>query len=163
MSEMLTSAGVKVLDGTVYEQNEVGFAGTKGFVGGFGRSALTAFGEPEIKNFVKAAMDEGVKLERAMAQLRTPKRVVVLHYAPIAATVAGESPEIFCYLGTSRLIEVVDRGGAWTRAPRSAPGQEYGRYRCAQCCASIAAVSTTAGRVPDFSGVEHTRIVLGAR
>lgn len=112
MSEMLTSAGVKVLDGTVYEQNEVGFAGTKGFVGGFGRSALTAFGEPEIKNFVKAAMDEGVKLERAMAQLRTPKRVVVLHYAPIAATVAGESPEIFCYLGTSRLIEVVDRHGA---------------------------------------------------
>jgi Icc-related predicted phosphoesterase len=112
LGEMLTSAGIKVLDGTAYEHNGVGFAGTKGFVGGFGRGALTAFGESEVKTFVKAAMDEGVKLERAMAQLRTPKRVVVLHYAPIAATVAGEAPEIFCYLGTSRLIEVVDRHGA---------------------------------------------------
>jgi uncharacterized protein len=112
LAEMLTSAGIKVLDGTAYEQGGVGFAGTKGFIGGFGRGALTAFGEPEVKSFVKAAIDEGVKLERAMAQLRTPKRVVVLHYAPIAATVVGEAPEIYCYLGTSRLIEVVDRHGA---------------------------------------------------
>jgi len=44
--------------------------------------------------------------------LRTPKRVVVLHYAPIAETVIGEAPEIFPYLGTSRLAEGVDRHGA---------------------------------------------------
>lgn len=110
--KLLTTAGIKVLNGTGYEQDGVGFAGTKGFIGGFGRAALTAFGEPEIKAFVKAAIDEGVKLERAMSLLRTPKRVVVLHYAPIQETVAGEFPEIYCYLGTSRLIEVVDRHGA---------------------------------------------------
>jgi Icc-related predicted phosphoesterase len=109
---MLRHAGIHLLDGTGYERDGVGFAGTKGFVGGFGRAALTAFGEPEIKAFVKAAMDEGVKLERAMSQLRTPKRVVVLHYAPVQDTVVGERPEIFCYLGTSRLIEVIDRHGA---------------------------------------------------
>jgi uncharacterized protein len=109
---MMTSEGIKVLDGTGYERNGVGFAGTKGFVGGFGRGVLTAFGEPEIKAFVKASIDEAMKLERAMSQLRTDKRVVVLHYAPIAATVVGEAQEIYPYLGSSRLAEVVDRHGA---------------------------------------------------
>jgi Icc-related predicted phosphoesterase len=106
---MMTAAGIKVLDGSAYERDGVGFAGTKGFVGGFGRGMLTAFGEPEIKTFVRAGIDEAVKLERAMSQLRTPKRVVVLHYSPIVATVEGESPEIYPFLGTSRLAEVVDR------------------------------------------------------
>jgi Icc-related predicted phosphoesterase len=109
---MMASEGIKVLDGTGYERDGVGFAGTKGFIGGFGRGVLTAFGEPEIKAFVKASIDEALKLERAMSQLRTAKRVVVLHYAPIAATVEGEAPEIYPYLGSSRLAEVVDRHGA---------------------------------------------------
>ena len=109
---MMTSEGIKVLDGTGYERDGVGFAGTKGFIGGFGRGALTAFGEPEVKAVVKASIDEALKLERAMSQLRSAKRVVVLHYAPIAATVAGEAPEIYPYLGSSRLAEVVDRHGA---------------------------------------------------
>ncbi|MGH3054153.1 MAG: metallophosphoesterase family protein [Gaiellaceae bacterium] len=109
---MMATAGIKVLDGTAYERDGVGFAGTKGFVGGFGRGMLTAFGEPAIKNFVKASIDEALKLERAMSQLRTQKRVVVLHYSPISGTVMGEAPEIFPFLGTSRLAEVVDRHGA---------------------------------------------------
>jgi uncharacterized protein len=110
--QTMTSAGIKVLDGSTYQRDDVGFAGTKGFVGGFGRGMLTAFGEDEVKTFVRAGIDEAVKLERAMSQLRTNKRVVVLHYSPIAATVEGESPEIYPFLGTSRLAEVVDRHGA---------------------------------------------------
>lgn len=112
LMRMMSGSGIKVLDGTAYERDGVGFAGTKGFVGGFGRGALTAFGEPEIKQFVQASIDETLKLERAMAQLRTPKRVVVIHYSPIAATVQGEAAEIFPFLGTSRLAEVIDRHGA---------------------------------------------------
>lgn len=112
LMRMLSSSGIKVLDGTAYERDGVGFAGTKGFVGGFGRGVLTAFGEAEIKQFVQASIDETLKLERAMAQLRTPKRVVVIHYSPIAATVQGEAAEIFPFLGTSRLAEVIDRHGA---------------------------------------------------
>src|ERR1700730_17247761 len=112
LMRMMTAAGLKVLDGTAYERDGVGFAGTKGFVGGFGRGVLTAFGEPEIKQFVQASIDEALKLERAMAQLRAQKRIVVLHYSPVAATVQGEPPEIFPFLGTSRLAEVVDRHGA---------------------------------------------------
>src|SRR5579863_6625886 len=90
LMKMMTEAGIKVLDGTAYERDGVGFAGTKGFPGGFGRGALTAFGEPEVKQFVQASIDEALKLERAMAQLRAPKRIVVIHYSPIAATVQGE-------------------------------------------------------------------------
>jgi len=112
LMRVMTSEGIKVLDGSAYERDGVGFAGTKGFVGGFGRGVLTAFGEPEIKTFVRASIDEALKLERGMSQLRTPKRVVVLHYSPIAATVRGEDPEVTPFLGTSRLAEVIDRHGA---------------------------------------------------
>jgi Icc-related predicted phosphoesterase len=112
LRRMLTNGGVKVLDGSGYEHDGVGFAGTKGFVGGFGRGVLTAFGEREIKDFVRASIDEAMKLERGMSQLRTPKRVIVVHYSPIAETVQGEAPEIFPFMGTSRLAEVIDRHGA---------------------------------------------------
>jgi Icc-related predicted phosphoesterase len=61
---------------------------------------------------VRAAIDEALKLERGLSQLRTPKRVVVLHYSPIAETVKGEAPEIYPFMGTSRLAEVIDRHGA---------------------------------------------------
>jgi len=110
--KMMTTEGIKVLDGTGYERDGVGFAGTKGFLGGFGRGMLTAFGEPEVKQFVQASLDETMKLERALMQLRTEKRVVVVHYAPICETVRGEPEQIYPYLGSSRLGEVIDRHGA---------------------------------------------------
>jgi len=112
LMRMMSQEGIKVLDGSAYERDGVGFAGTKGFVGGFGRGVLTAFGEAEIKTFVRAGIDEALKLERAMSQLRTKKRVIILHYSPIAATVEGEAQEIYPFLGTSRLAEVIDRHGA---------------------------------------------------
>ncbi len=112
LMKMMAGEGIKILDGTGYERDGVGFAGTKGFIGGFGRGALTAFGEREVKAIVQAAIDESLKLERALSQLRTEKRVVIMHYSPVAATVVGEAPEIYPYLGTSRMAEVVDRHGA---------------------------------------------------
>ena len=112
LTRMIVAAGIKLLDGSAYERDGVGFAGTKGFIGGFGRGVLTAFGEREVKDFVRASIDEALKLERGMSQLRANKRVVVLHYSPIAETVQGESPEIFPFMGNSRLAEVVDRHGA---------------------------------------------------
>jgi Icc-related predicted phosphoesterase len=112
LMRLMASEGIKVLDGTAYERDNVGFAGTKGFPGGFGRGVLTAFGEKEIKAFVQAAIDECLKLERALMQVQAEKTVVVVHYAPVLSTVQGEHPEIYPYLGTSRLAEVVDRHGA---------------------------------------------------
>jgi uncharacterized protein len=110
--KMMTAEGIKVLDGSSYERDGIGFAGCKGFYGGFGRGALTAFGEPEIKAFVQAGLNEALKLEKALSQLRTEKRIVVTHYAPIRQTVEGEPLEIFPFLGSSRFGEVIDRFGA---------------------------------------------------
>jgi Icc-related predicted phosphoesterase len=112
LMKMLTNEGVKVLDGSSYERDGVGFAGAKGFHGGFGRGVLTPFGEPEVKQFVQASIDESLKLERALSMLRTEKRVIVTHYSPVPDTVKGEPAEIFPYLGTSRLAEIIDRHGA---------------------------------------------------
>jgi Icc-related predicted phosphoesterase len=112
LARLICSSGIELLDGSAYERDGVGFAGTKGFVGGFGRGMLTAFGEREIKEFVRVSVDEALKLEREMSQLRTKKRIVVLHYSPIAETVQREAPEIFPFMGSSRLAEVVDRHGA---------------------------------------------------
>jgi uncharacterized protein len=109
---LMTTEGIKVLDGSSYERDNVGFAGAKGFLGGFGRGVLTAFGEKEVKAFVQAGIDETMKLERSLSMLRTQKTVIVTHYAPIAETVQGEPTEIWPYLGSSRLSDVIDRHGA---------------------------------------------------
>jgi Icc-related predicted phosphoesterase len=106
---ILTEAGVQMLDGEAYEVSGVGIAGAKGFSGGFGRATLGAWGEAATKRYVQEAVDEASKLEGALARLRTQRRVALLHYAPIRATVEGEPLEIMTYLGTSRLEEPLNR------------------------------------------------------
>jgi Icc-related predicted phosphoesterase len=103
--EIFVQNGVTVLDGESCEILGVGFAGAKGFIGGFGKYSLGAWGEEGIKGIVKEALDEALKLESALARLRAVHQIVVLHYSPIAATVAGEPIEIFPFLGSSRLEE----------------------------------------------------------
>lgn len=109
VKKVLGDSGVIVLDGDTYEISGVGFAGVKGFGGGFGRRALAPWGEPIIKQFVHEGIEEALKLENALGRLRTPTKVVLLHYAPIHATVVGEPDEIMPFLGSTRLEEVVDR------------------------------------------------------
>lgn len=110
---ILRERGVHVLDGDTFELNDqVGFAGTKGFMGGFGRGTLTAFGEASTKAFVDCTQEEVKKLELALRKLATPIRVAVMHYAPVVDTVVGEPEVIFPFLGTDRLAEPLDRYGA---------------------------------------------------
>ncbi|MFL5580021.1 MAG: metallophosphoesterase [Gemmatimonadaceae bacterium] len=109
VAKILTDAGVTMLDGEAQEVLGVGFAGAKGFAGGFGRGVLGAWGETVIKQFVHEAVEEALKLESALARLRTAQRIAVLHYSPIRATVEGEPLEIFPYLGCSRLEEPLGR------------------------------------------------------
>ncbi|HEY3186817.1 MAG TPA: metallophosphoesterase [Solirubrobacteraceae bacterium] len=106
---ILKEAGVHVLDGDSIEIGGVGFAGVKGFAGGFGERALQPWGEPSIKAFVHEAVAEALKLETALAKLRTPLRVAVLHYSPIHVTLEGEPVEIYPFLGSSRLEEPLTR------------------------------------------------------
>jgi Icc-related predicted phosphoesterase len=100
---------VTILDGEAAEVHGIGFAGVKGFCGGFGRSTLGAWGEEAVKSFVREAVTESLKLEAALARLRTEQRIALLHYAPIAGTVQGEPLEIYPFLGTSRLEEPLMR------------------------------------------------------
>lgn len=110
VNAILRARGVHLLDEVPFELNpHVGFAGVKGFMGGFGRYTLTAFGEVETKQFVGTTLDEAQKLEYSLRRLSTPIRVVLLHYAPIMDTVMGEPEQIFPFLGNDRLVEPIDR------------------------------------------------------
>src|SRR5215467_7369979 len=106
---ILADIGVKVLSGEACEIQGIGIAGAKGFAGGFGRSTLGAWGEPAVKRYVQEALDEAIKLEAALARLRTQSRIALLHYSPVRATVEGEPLEIFAFLGSSRLEEPLNR------------------------------------------------------
>lgn len=107
--KILSDAGVVVLDGDSTEIRGIGFAGVKGFAGGFGRRALGPWGEAIIKQFVHEAVDEALKLESALARLRTERLIALLHYSPVEATVKGEPLEIYPFLGCSRLEEPISR------------------------------------------------------
>lgn len=106
---IIKDAGVHLLEGQAVEIKGVGFAGVKGFAGGFGRFMLSSFGEPAIKAMVAESVEETMRLENALRQVRSQRAMVVLHYAPIAETVEGEPMEIYPFLGSSRLAETIDR------------------------------------------------------
>ncbi len=111
--DVLDRAGVLVLDGTCEVVEGVGFAGVRGFGGGFGRWALAAWGEPAIKDFVQEAVSESLRLDAALGRLHSEHRVTsvvaVTHYAPVRDTVVGEPEELFPFLGSSRLEEPLNR------------------------------------------------------
>jgi Icc-related predicted phosphoesterase len=107
--QIFDEAGVKILDGDSCEVHGIGFVGVKGFAGGFGVRALQPWGEEVTKSWVREAVEESLKLESALARLRTPRKIVLLHYAPIRETVDGEPAEIMPFLGSSRLEEPLNR------------------------------------------------------
>jgi Icc-related predicted phosphoesterase len=109
VAKILRDGGVHVLDGDAQEVLGIGFAGVKGFAGGFGRRALGPWGEPIIKHFVREAVEEALKLEAALGRLRTERKVALLHYSPVVETVVGEPYEIYAFLGSSRLEEPLSR------------------------------------------------------
>jgi Icc-related predicted phosphoesterase len=109
VTAILREAGVTMLDGDACEVRGIGIGGVKGFIGGFGRGTLEPWGEEGVKRVVHEAVEEALKLERALSRLRTPQRIALLHYAPVRDTVAGEPEEIFAFMGCSRLEEPLNR------------------------------------------------------
>jgi Icc-related predicted phosphoesterase len=113
---VLTGIGVHVLEGSAVTLDidgcRVGIAGTKGFGGGFAGAHASDFGEPEMKAFVRSSARLAAGLQHAMAGLDADLRIALLHYSPVAETLAGEPPEIHAFLGSYLLAEAVDRVGA---------------------------------------------------
>lgn len=104
---------VHILDGECTMINGIGFAGVKGFGGGFDGHMLSMFGEGEMKSFVQTGVDEALRLDRALARLDQEhpdiRKVALMHYAPVVETVIGESEQIYPFLGCSRLAEPLTR------------------------------------------------------
>ncbi|MDQ4138884.1 MAG: metallophosphoesterase, partial [Bacteroidota bacterium] len=69
IKKMLENDKVHILDGQTVVLHGIGFAGVKGFGGGFDKHMLSMFGEPMIKSFVQEAVDDALKLDRALAHL----------------------------------------------------------------------------------------------
>ncbi len=109
--EMMQNAGICVLECATCKLDDVGFVGTKGFCGGFGRWCVSTFGEKALKSFVQTSIDEAHGLDEALARLDTKRKVAIMHYSPTRDTLKGEAEEVFPFLGTSRLAEVLDKYG----------------------------------------------------
>ena len=111
--QALITENVHILDGEACIINDIGFAGTKGFGGGFDNQMLSMFGEKAMKDFVQEAVNETLLLDRALARIESErpdiKKIAVLHYAPISETVKGETESIYPFLGSSRLSEPINR------------------------------------------------------
>jgi len=88
--------------------------GAKGFGGGFEGACGSEFGEPEMKAFIRHTREIAERLEQLLAshEDQAERTVALLHYAPARATVVGERPEIFPFLGSWLLGDAIDRGGA---------------------------------------------------
>ena len=112
ISRLLDESKVHLLDRSSVVIDGVGFAGVKGFCGGFDETIANSFGEDLFKAWVTEGILEAEALKNELRGLGTERRVAVLHYAPIRATVEGEPPEIHAFLGTSRLGVALDEGGA---------------------------------------------------
>jgi Icc-related predicted phosphoesterase len=141
VASILRQAGAHMLDGHGVEIGPVGFAGVMGCMGGFGRNMLTSFGEATIKRFVQECADEAMKLENGLRMLRTERVMAVLHYSPVVDTCVGEPPEIFAFLGSSRLEESINRfdnvrvavhGHAHRGRFKGCTGSGIPVYNCAQ-------------------------------
>ncbi|OPY62835.1 MAG: Calcineurin-like phosphoesterase superfamily domain protein [Syntrophorhabdaceae bacterium PtaU1.Bin034] len=107
--EMMQEAGICVLECTSCQIGDVGFVGTKGFCGGYGRWCVSTFGEQALKSFVQESIDEATLLDEALAGLEVERKLAIMHYSPTRDTLKGEAEEIYPFLGTSRLAEVLDK------------------------------------------------------
>ncbi|MES2703474.1 MAG: metallophosphoesterase [Bacteroidota bacterium] len=111
--QIMLDAQVHMLDGESVVVNGIGFAGVKGFGGGFDRYMLSMFGEAAMKAFVQETVDEVLHLDRALTALEKEHgdipKIAVMHYAPIKDTLVGEPEVIFPFLGSSRLAEPLGR------------------------------------------------------
>jgi uncharacterized protein len=111
LAEIFQESGIHLLDGTSLEIDGVGFVGTKGFCGGFGKTLIQPFGEAALKTFIRTSIEEAIQLENALAKLSCDRKVAILHYAPIRETLYGEPEELYPFLGSSRLAGALDRQG----------------------------------------------------
>ncbi len=109
ITKLLSEQGLIMMEGQIREIEGVGFVGTKGFCGGFGRNMVQPFGEEALKVFIRAGINKSIELENMVARMQSRRKMAILHYSPIKETLEGEAPELFAFLGSERLAHALDR------------------------------------------------------
>lgn len=113
IKQILSAHNMTILDGESTVVENVGFAGIKGFGGGFDQYMLSIFGEDMMKQYVHEVVNESLQLDRALTRLEQEypelPKVALLHYAPIKETIEGEPEQLFPFLGSSHLAEPLTR------------------------------------------------------
>jgi Icc-related predicted phosphoesterase len=117
IAAVLEEAGVRMLDRSWKTCDiagvELGVVGTKGFVGGFPGSVLPDFGEPLLRRVYAETTLEAEAIARGLREIvHCDLRIVLLHYAPVEATIAGEPEGIHVMLGSDRLATPIAECGA---------------------------------------------------
>jgi Icc-related predicted phosphoesterase len=115
VTAVLRDAGLTVLEGETatlpVDGHTLGVAGVKGFGGGFAGKCGSAFGEPEMKAFIRHTTEISDSLRTALDGLDADVKVALTHYAPVPDTLRGEPPEIYPFLGSYLLGEAIDATG----------------------------------------------------
>jgi Icc-related predicted phosphoesterase len=114
---LVEAAGVHVLERSwrtcTIGDLELGVVGTKGFVGGFPGSVLPDFGEPLLRQVYAETTHDAQAIAKGLQEIvHCDLRIVLLHYAPVQATVEGEPEGIQLMLGSDRLATPIAEYGA---------------------------------------------------
>jgi Icc-related predicted phosphoesterase len=117
IAAVLVEAGVRMLDRSWATCEvaglELGVVGTKGFVGGFPGCVLPDFGEPLLREVYAETSRDAEAIARGLREIvHCDLRIVLLHYAPVEATVMGEPAGIHVLLGSDRLATPIAECGA---------------------------------------------------
>lgn len=131
ITDLLTDHGITVLegDGVVLTVGEcrIGVAGVKGFGGGFAGKCASAFGEREMKQFVRPTVESAERLRSALLAMDADTKVALTHYSPVVDTLRGEPPEIHPFLGAYQLAEAIDAADTYLAVHGHAhAGTEHG-------------------------------------
>ena len=115
---ILEEHGMSILDGTgrIFEHGGVrlGIAGAVGFGGGFRPYNVVPFGEWAWKDFYQKVIEETVKFDRALLEVRDADYVIgVSHYSPSIETMGHEPEQLYMFLGSSELGDALERHRAF--------------------------------------------------
>ena len=104
VSDILCEAGVNILDGETFETTASASRAQRASAAA-SVAALWPRGGKRHQGVRAGGDGRSDQARKGGRQAQDAEKVVLLHYSPIQATVEGEPPEIFPFLGSSRLEE----------------------------------------------------------
>ncbi len=159
---------IKILDGEYVEYefsgSRVGIAGTKGYGGGFAPHRLVSRGEQATKSFVEEENREVAKLETALNRMKIAApdfKIALTHWAAFEETVEGEPRELYPFLGSSSLGNLIENSVSHLalsgHAHHGSRGIKKARGKISAC---NIAYKVNEGKMPLFDFLPDGSVVL---